>query len=257
MRKAGANPFMQYIHIHVPKTAGTSLRDMVRNVHGFRLLEIDNSFHAQSICLLKKRRMYVSTIYNALHGHITFDESCRLFGPKNFYTILRDPKERVESLARHIASKSNHYMNSSRFTNPQEVLDFYGAEPKSNCFFYEYFHYLLPGGGVGVLSKVDVKESASQICENFSGLLTLGEFSRLGKTPKLNISQPYDSALRIPTAMLEAVELEEWLISEIIRQRPLDRIASFVKLLESRSRFRVPRSIANVLNPVRVRSEIR
>lgn len=79
---------MQLIHIHIPKTAGTSLRESLAAAQPDWRIE-------QLIDPAPER---VSPEIDAVSGHFSYEDACRYGDPRQFVTVLRHPIDRFMSI---------------------------------------------------------------------------------------------------------------------------------------------------------------
>jgi hypothetical protein len=82
------------LFVHVPRTAGFTLKHLLEEVYGVRHTLLD--LHKYDVEVIDPSR------YELIEGHITFRKARRLVGARNLMTIVREPVSRVVSVARHM-----------------------------------------------------------------------------------------------------------------------------------------------------------
>lgn len=104
--KRGSTPD-KLIFIHIPKTAGTSLRRLVRQQYPTERFEPVYSHDPAFLASLRER---MSTAW-ILYGHLSFGFHELMGVSARYVTLLRDPVARVLSLYRHqlANTRANHH----------------------------------------------------------------------------------------------------------------------------------------------------
>ena len=109
--------------IHIPKTAGTSLRKIIKNNYAsdelFFVYDKHPDFH--SISDLKNINSRVLEKYKIIMGHIPFNKNLLSTENFRFFTIMRKPVERVISYYHHIMSHNDEWRG--RITSLLEYLE--------------------------------------------------------------------------------------------------------------------------------------
>jgi len=115
------------IFIHIQKTAGTSLKNMLREIYGEKLYsEYADTLHGKPPCVLSE--------YECFAGHFNYD-SLRYIphSKKRLITFIRNPKERLISLY--------HFLRSHAESHPIHKIKTHdnGAALANKYMIHEFF----------------------------------------------------------------------------------------------------------------------
>jgi Sulfotransferase family len=104
-------PARNLIFIHIPKAAGTTLRQILKVQYpNKRWLQIDGSRPKESFAEFKNQDIEQRKEIRCLFGHIPYGVHEALVGDSQYITILRHPVERVISHYYYILRKPSHYL---------------------------------------------------------------------------------------------------------------------------------------------------
>jgi hypothetical protein len=95
------------IFLHLPRTGGTTLRDILSKQYSDKvtfenktLLDTDQNFNAENKSEKRKHKLIKGHVYFGIHEHIT--QNC------TYFSMMRNPIERVTSLYNYIKNRSKH-----------------------------------------------------------------------------------------------------------------------------------------------------
>ena len=104
-----AEPGRCLIFLHVPKTAGWTLRGVLRYKYPSEILFLDDRYEAlggiEKVPLEDRRRARVVT------GHVFYGVHEHIPQPSDYITVLRDPIARVVSMYNHILRRPQHRLH--------------------------------------------------------------------------------------------------------------------------------------------------
>ena len=98
------------IYLHIPKTAGTSLRKIVERFYKekdiYRIYTREHGFNDMNdfLALPDDEKRKIKVIY----GHLSFGIHQYLPQSSSYVTLLRNPVDRIISLFHHVSNDSNH-----------------------------------------------------------------------------------------------------------------------------------------------------
>lgn len=99
------------IFLHIPKTAGTSLQQLInRQFDPALVYEMDNSDARKSMEVFKNIPDEEKVHYKVVLGHMWFGLHRHIPQPSSYITILRDPVERVISHYYFVKRRPDHYL---------------------------------------------------------------------------------------------------------------------------------------------------
>ena len=111
------------IFVHISKTAGTTLRTILKNHFGKCDMYQCNENLSAYYNRLKKATDTNKINFNVLMGHIPFGFRPALPDDFKYITVLRDPFDRVESMFQHIKrTKKNYYFQKLRNKTFEQAL---------------------------------------------------------------------------------------------------------------------------------------
>lgn len=100
------------IFLHIKKTAGTTLRNIIlRNHHPSETFIIDHAFGYHHLHDLKNLSPHSKKNIKMVTGHIPFGIHKHIPGKSTYITLLRDPVDRVISYYYHILKHLDHYQH--------------------------------------------------------------------------------------------------------------------------------------------------
>ena len=107
--------------IHIPKTAGTSLRKIIKNNYDARELFFVYDNHPKHHSLKELRNLNKTEIdkLKIIMGHFPFKRSLFLSENSRFLTVLREPVERTVSYYHHVMTYNNGWKG-----NKASLLDY-------------------------------------------------------------------------------------------------------------------------------------
>lgn len=88
-------PQVELFHVHIPKTAGTSLNSVFERVYG------------QAFCNHELARLEVNSKVRMAAAHIPLRTARQQFPNAVFVTVLREPERRIKSTLRHLYARRN------------------------------------------------------------------------------------------------------------------------------------------------------
>lgn len=86
-------PNIEIFHVHIPKTAGTSLNTLFQYIYGDEFVNHD------------PQRLRLGVNVRAAASHTTFLSARKQFPNARFVTVLRDPVSRFKSTLRHLYAR--------------------------------------------------------------------------------------------------------------------------------------------------------
>jgi glycosyltransferase involved in cell wall biosynthesis len=142
------------VFLHIPKTAGTSLRSVVTKVYGkYGVVSLYPPFSEAELEDARRRLASAS----ALIGHLDFGIHRRLDIDARYVTLLRDPVQRVLSLYGHMERnpQTTYYKQIRDGMRVREFLDAFGHQANNHMV------RILSGyGGAGFLDDESVLRQA-------------------------------------------------------------------------------------------------
>jgi hypothetical protein len=109
MAKAECTPLLCVIHI--PKTAGTSLRIAFRSILNGKLYWHGDDSWGTSAAQWDAVTSADFNGYHVIGGHLTVDHFSKIQRPKIFFAVVRDPIRRAASLFEFIVNQPSHYLH--------------------------------------------------------------------------------------------------------------------------------------------------
>lgn len=88
-------PNIELFHVHIPKTAGTSLNAMFEGAFGSKF------------CNHEPKRLTADPAIRMAAAHVTLRSALRQFPNARLITVLRDPESRLKSTLRHLYARRN------------------------------------------------------------------------------------------------------------------------------------------------------
>ena len=111
------------IFIHIPKAAGSTLKDIIRAQYPEgTIFEIDN-VKARDEDLERLSSQKLASL-RCVHGHTAFGVHRLLPNPSTYITLLRQPVERIISHYYWVKSHPNHYLYQRVMVNNLSLLDY-------------------------------------------------------------------------------------------------------------------------------------
>jgi hypothetical protein len=167
---------IKLLSVHIPKTAGTSFKNVLLRMYGDRLVQVYD-YHGTALdgaALLRE-----SPQAEAIHGHFRLDE-LRLFCPSaKTVTWLRDPISRIESYYYYWLARPPHgNPNHDRFINESwdivRLAEFLQDEVAD--------HYLA-GTDISAVDFVGLMEHIDEDIERFFSWVQLNRLNEPGVDP--------------------------------------------------------------------------
>ena len=200
LSKAGKRPTAPdvLIHMHIPKTGGTSLSSMVK--HGFKSDEIFewtkdgvNIYSALSIAPQERCQEYLTAFgldrIRYLSGHVPFGVHRVFDRPARYITVLRNPVERVVSTFYFQKQIKNPFLKQGRPLTFEEYV-----EDRCDINLIDYQVRVLsgspeldaeepePGGQVSAapVARHHLDQAKRNIDEHFLAIAPVGQMTELG-----------------------------------------------------------------------------
>ena len=186
MKLFKVNP--EIIGVHVPKTAGTTFKDVLKDSYGLKLHEV---YKAQDLHLLNNGLEYKcnNPLAKVIYGHIQAHPKWKEQYPEaKLVTWVRDPVERVISLY-YMWKEQNHtgrkFENFAK-TNP-DLIDFVKAE-ECHEIVHAYQTYLgkVKPSDFDFVGRTEYFEQDLQSLGNMLGR----KFKYQGKSTNRNVKKP-------------------------------------------------------------------
>ena len=112
-----------FIHLHIPKTGGTTLRDIIQRQYQSekilmipKLEESENILKEVSTSKIKQLKLIQGHLKYGIHNH--FQRRAK------YFAIIRDPISRVLSTYYYVLSQKNNPQNLSTSNNQMTIYDF-------------------------------------------------------------------------------------------------------------------------------------
>lgn len=114
---------MLLLHLHIPKTAGTTLNTIARNQYGpqatIGLYGVDAPYSEQ----IKNLPESVLARAQFLHGHFAFGLHSLIPQSFTYITVLREPVDRILSLYYYASQNADHYLHKEIIQNKLGLMD--------------------------------------------------------------------------------------------------------------------------------------
>jgi len=112
-----------FIHLHIPKTGGTTLRDIIqRQYRSEKILMIPKLEESENI--LKEVSTSQINQLKLIQGHLKYGIHNHFHRRAKYFAIIRDPINRVLSTYYYVLSQKNNPQNLSTSNNQMTIYDF-------------------------------------------------------------------------------------------------------------------------------------
>ena len=112
-----------FIHLHIPKTGGTTLRDIIqRQYRSEKILMIPKLEESKNI--LKEVSTSQINQLKLIQGHLKYGIHNHFYRRAKYFAIIRDPINRVLSTYYYVLSQKNNPQNLSTSNNQMTIYDF-------------------------------------------------------------------------------------------------------------------------------------
>lgn len=112
-----------FIHLHIPKTGGTTLRDIIqRQYRAEKILMIPKLEESENI--LKEVSTSQINQLKLIQGHLKYGIHNHFHRRAKYFAIIRDPINRVLSTYYYVLSQKNNPQNLSTSNNQMTIYDF-------------------------------------------------------------------------------------------------------------------------------------
>lgn len=112
-----------FIHLHIPKTGGTTLRDIIqRQYRSEKILMIPKLEESENI--LKEVSTSQINQLKLIQGHLKYGIHNHFHRRAKYFAIIRDPINRVLSTYYYVLSQKNNPQNLSTANNQMTIYDF-------------------------------------------------------------------------------------------------------------------------------------
>ena len=112
-----------FIHLHIPKTGGTTLRDIIqRQYQAEKILMIPKLDESEDI--LKEVSTSQINQLKLIQGHLKYGIHNHFHRRAKYFAIIRDPINRVLSTYYYVLSQKNNPQNLSTSNNQMTIYDF-------------------------------------------------------------------------------------------------------------------------------------
>ena len=150
------------IFIHIQKTAGTSLQNMLREIYGEKLYsEYADTLHGKPPCVLSE--------YECFAGHFNYDSLKYIpHSKKKLITFIRDPKERLVSLYHFLRSHAESHPihkiktpdNGATLANKYMIHEFFEIKELINqSGFWNHMTWAIMGNETWLQWKTEMSNS--------------------------------------------------------------------------------------------------
>ena len=112
-----------FIHLHIPKTGGTTLRDIIqRQYRSEKILMIPKLEESENI--IKEVSTSQINQLKLIQGHLKYGIHNHFHRRAKYFAIIRDPINRVLSTYYYVLSQKNNPQNLSTSNNQMTIYDF-------------------------------------------------------------------------------------------------------------------------------------
>ncbi len=112
-----------FIHLHIPKTGGTTLRDIIqRQYRSEKILMIPKLEESETI--LKEVSTSQINQLKLIQGHLKYGIHNHFHRRAKYFALIRDPINRVLSTYYYVLSQKNNPQNLSTSNNQMTIYDF-------------------------------------------------------------------------------------------------------------------------------------
>ena len=112
-----------FIHLHIPKTGGTTLRDIIqRQYRSEKILMIPKLEESENI--LKEVSTSQINQLKLIQGHLKYGIHNHFYRRAKYFAIIRDPINRVLSTYYYVLSQKNNPQNLSTSNNQMTIYDY-------------------------------------------------------------------------------------------------------------------------------------
>jgi len=114
------------IYIHIPKTAGTTVKEIITK--NYISTDIAWIYHPTPIKAKESFLLEKDKNYSIIMGHFDYGLHENLKNQYKYYTILRNPIDRVISHYAFVLNQKNHYLHNIVHKNKMSLNDFVSAK---------------------------------------------------------------------------------------------------------------------------------
>jgi len=215
IESANAAPPNFFVSIHIPKTGGTTLGQVLNQAFNYRVLMDYAPFDAYASCdpRIRAGRDFISSFFRGIHGHCNVRRHLDLFPDAQYISCVRHPVDRI-------ISQYLHELNE----NSSEAL----------------FHKDIVEGRMSVVDFASITGVGGAMFRHLEGLeiekydliliteaLPVSLRLLQAKMRDLNLAKHFGSPIRLPVTnshkqRKKIIEFDEKTRSEIYLRAPLD-----------------------------------
>jgi hypothetical protein len=112
------------VFLHIPKTAGTTLHRIIERQYPAESLYSVGWIEEKSVAALRQMSEARKARIRMVRGHMAFGVHEFLSGPVTYFTLLRNPLERVISYYYFVRNKPDHYLYEEISVGEMDLAEF-------------------------------------------------------------------------------------------------------------------------------------
>lgn len=123
-KNSGGETRQTVIFLHIPKTAGNTLNDIMKRQYEPQAVFSLRAQHTQRVDAFKQLPEARKRTIQVLAGHVRFGLHQDLPQPSTYITLLRDPVERVISHYYYVLRRPDHYLHETVTSQNMTLQDY-------------------------------------------------------------------------------------------------------------------------------------
>ena len=159
---------VKFVHIHIPKTAGTSVTSCMRDMFGNN--RVAHFGRWQRVAIFRNMTREDLSAYRCIGGHIHYGEFLKKVGPRPLYfTILREPIDRYISFYSDVYYRESHLLHE--IARSMSAVEFLKDCISKNFILPQTLYVSKKNSIASALKLIRKKKIIAQSLENHDKLL--------------------------------------------------------------------------------------